>query len=451
MATFKGLVNTLQIRDDGWVEVMVKAVHAGNATMMLFIKDLDGDISIAHKRLGQLSLLRDAVARVLPVEIDYQADAAEGNLITEVSIHPRASIDGRKANTFIEGIVIGLSIAEIGPVSGLTPYLDSPDLAGVTLLKEEGSIVNLLLDLQREEKMTMHAMLELLQTAHRNRRPVRVQVSVDSDVNSLDTGNLSGKSFGTLSSSSRKGLIEACEWVTIQDQTLEYCHAFIERMSLRYESYDPATTVGLTHIKVVYSTVPAQIPEGDVSQNGSFVPATSIAWVHHDSPLFKFLKMALKKGLQVRLGLLEDQIHEVEVASHLGSSVHPIWICVNQSVEPSDCDNGSGCSNVPTVQNPTGTSLGSIPACVVWRGRGYFNEGVWCFKVTSSSPFQIRVDCNKPCCAPQCDKCCHCSTAENQASTEVSHFYLKGMHTVKLILNGYQSAQPFELQIYRIR
>ena len=62
MAIYRGFVQSILVRDDGWVETAIEAVHAGNAIQTFFIPNLDGDLTQAHKRLGQLSLLRDALA-----------------------------------------------------------------------------------------------------------------------------------------------------------------------------------------------------------------------------------------------------------------------------------------------------------------------------------------------------------------------------------------------------
>ncbi|HBI22419.1 MAG TPA: hypothetical protein DDY37_07560, partial [Legionella sp.] len=244
MATFRGLVQTLQIRDDGWVEVIIQAVHAGNATQAFFIKNLDGDITMAHKRLGQLSLLRDAVTRILPVEIDYEADEAQGNLITEVMIHPRPSITGRAFGSPIQGTVIGISITELGPLSGLYPYNDAPDLAGITLLKEDGTLVTLQLDLQREESLTMHAMLAMLQSAYKTRRPV-ILVTAGARSKTDGTGH-HFLSAANLSSTNEAVFIEGCEWVTVPEEALTYGYAFIERIGQRFESYDSTEALALS-------------------------------------------------------------------------------------------------------------------------------------------------------------------------------------------------------------
>jgi hypothetical protein len=458
MATFRGLVHTLEVRDDGWVEVILQAVHMANITQIFYIKNLDGDISVAHKKLAQLSLLRDAITRILPVEINYSDDEKQGRLIDEVMIHPRPSIEGREFTTRVQGVVIGVSIVEIGPNS-TTPYQDAPDLAGITLLKEDGSVGHYLLDLQREEALTMHAMLNLLQRAHQNRRPVILLLSMD-DVKPAEPGSTRGL-YGTYlavnNPNKRGGYILGCEWVTLEEEVLDYQYAFIERLGQRYESYTETNSEAASHVKVVYTTAPAQTPEGDISENGHFSPSTEIAWVHADSPLLKLLCTALKKRLQVKLGLVEEEfIHEVEVISRLGSAGRPVWICMKQIF----CDSNAekACDNTPTISLPSKSSMIDIPISFSWLGEGYFNEGVWRFQVTAEADYEVRIDGKKICCGIETEDCCCQKERENRKSENeknkenlLQHAYLHGMHKVQLKLKSYRHSQTFDLKIYRIR
>lgn len=439
MAMFKGLINTLQIRDDGWVELIIQAVQAGNTTQTFYIQDLDGDVTVAHKRLGQLSLLRDAISRSFPVQIDYEADPAQGNLVTEVVIHPRPSITGRTFGSTIQGIVIGISVIELWPVLAGAPYANAPNIAGITLLKEDGTIVSLQLDLQRDEALTMHSMLALLRAAHKNRRPVIILTATSDERRTNPDHNVS-IAFNPSS------YIESVEWVSVPEETLDYCHAFIECLGQRYESYNSINPTALSQISVVYTTAPAQTPEGDVSDNGSFKPVTQTAWVHADSPLLVLLKMALKKGFQVQLGLFEDHIHEVEVAGHLGSASRPIWICVNQSFIQENPE--GNCSNTPTIQSISSTSLSEMSLSLFWKGNGYFNEGIWRFQVSTSGTYKLKIDNKLPCCSQSAEECC---CEKNDSKMALNHVYLKGMHSVELTLYNQQIAEPFTFLAYRIR
>lgn len=449
MGTFKGLIDTLEIRDDGWVEVIIKAVQSGNTKEIFYIKNLDGDITMAHKRLAQLCLLRDAISNILPIEIDYVVDEAQGNLINEVIVHRRPSINGREINTSAEGVVIGVSITEIGLDSTTSPFVDPPDLASITLLQNDGTLLYLLLDIQREEVLTMHAMLALLQAAYKTRRPVKLSLSsfVSNNYMFTNSGNTAFTYFSTSSSTINQpiGYIESCEWLTVPEDTLDYHYAFVERLGQRYESYDAIDAFAISHVKVVYTTSPGQTPEGDVSDNGSFQPATQNAWVHCDSPLFHLLKIALKKRLQIKLGLVQDQIHEVEIIGHIGSAARPIWICINQSAMKQTID--GSCDNSPTIQYPTNATFNNVKMDLSWKAQGYFNEGIWRFQVQSEASYKLKVDGKLPCCGYSDEQCC----CDIETMNALHHFYLKGMHTVELILHGQNTAQPFALLVYRIR
>lgn len=491
MATYRGFVKSIQVRDDGWVEFVLQAVHAGNTTEIFFIRDLDGDVDVAHKRLAHLSLLRDALARILPVEVEYQADNKLGNVVEDLTVYPRPSIDGRWGTRRIEGTIIGLSIFEFSPMYDTTPYKDEADLTSIILLTDTGTIEHILLDLQRPDPMTAQAMLGLLREAFRTRRPVAVRVT--------DTFRSDQKARKAKETESDlpPGYIQACEWLTIPEETLDYLYAFIERLGQRYESYETAEAAALSHIKVVYTTVPGQTPEGDVSDNGAFDPQTSEAWVHMNSPLFARIEVALHERLQVKLGLKDAHIHEVELVGHLGSAARPIWIEVNRSLlRPEEAT--SLCQNVPTIQNPVAEDFNQIPISVSWRGHAYFNEGIWRFVIRSLAQHKLLVDGKTPCCnsVPSPYQSVTMTGNPDSASefppspapvvavppptadipeviapvpaapvVEVSpptagfrteqytqcHAYLNGMHTVELILPNRTCSQPFRLLVYRIR
>lgn len=436
MPLFRGFVLSIEVRNDGWVETVLEAVHANNARGTFFIRNLDGDLTQSNRRLGHLSLLRDALARVLPVELEYTEDQEQGDLVDNITILPRPSIDGRVGTRWIEGVVIGLGITELWPPNAASPYLDGPDLASVTLLQDDGSVVGLLLDLQRPDPLTAQDELKILSASHRTRRPVQVLVSGGQE----DTGKSRGNAPGIAATTSGQGqssYIQATRWVVVPETDLNYIYAFIERLGQRYESYADNDATALWSVKVVYTTAPAQTPEGDVSDNGSFVSQTAIAWVPDDSPLLARLEAALRDSLQVKLGLNGDRIHEVEMVSHLGSAARPIWIVDDFRLccEP---DSSGQCTNVPTIQAPSATEFNNIPRAVTWCGQAYFNEGVWRFLVGGVSSRLLIDGCNI------------CGT-ETQQSDYQKHAYLKGMHKVELQIKDYVCSSTFQMRIYRIR
>ncbi|HBI22057.1 MAG TPA: hypothetical protein DDY37_05670, partial [Legionella sp.] len=132
--------------------------------------------------------------------------------------------------------------------------------------------------------------------------------------------------------------------------------------------------------------------------------------------------------------------------SPLGSASRPIWICVNQSFVHEE-HNGY-CDNVPTIQAFNSTTLNTMSLSLNWKGKGYFNEGIWRFQINTTGAYTLEIDHKLPCCAQSLDDCCCERTDTIQAA---SHVYLKGMHTVDLTLYDQQMADPFTLLVYRIR
>lgn len=460
MSSYKGFVNSLQIRDDGWVEFVVQAVHAGNTTKTFFITNLDGEITTAHKRLAHLGVLRDALLRVLPINVEYRSDPERGEVVEDITVYPRPSIAGRESSDSIEGTVIGLLISERGPEAGTTPYLDAADQALITVLRDDGSIERLILDLQRPDVNTAHAMLSLLREAFRTRRPVVFLISRDQRAESPNPRGRDRSDRGltevvVVGDKFIPGFILGCQWVGVPEETLDYRYAFIERLGQRFESYDESEAPLLSNVKVVYTTAPSQTPEGDVSDNGSFVPVTSKAFVHSDSPLLQRLEAALRDKLQVKLGLKEEEVHEVEIISHLGSAARPIWIQVNQAVLPPPEDT-TACRNDPTIQLPTASDFDAMPLSVSWRGDAYFNEGIWRFVIRSAAECKLLIDGCSPCCQPspksgglmyERDY----SSGYRPETGCICHIYLEGMHRVELTISGRSCEQPFQLNAYRIR
>ena len=413
------------------VETILEAVDAGNTQQTFFIPNVDGDITQTNKRLGQLSLLRDALARVLPVELDYTSTPDQGNIVADVMIHPRPSIDGRPGVTTVEGVVVGLSVTELWPESASTPYLDAPDLANVALLTDAGAIVGLLLDLQRPDPLTAQDELKLLKIGWRTRRPVQLLVSGTGQPAGLNPNSEGGASTG---GQSGPVYIQSTRFKTLPASELTYSYAFVERLGQRYESYSASAAPAISHVKVVYTTAPAQTPEGDVSDNGSFAPQRLTAWVHDDSPLLHRLDAALRDSLQVKLGLSGDQIHEVELIAPLGSAARPIWIVEDCKFTPCEHPNGI-CTNVPTIQSPGAAAFASLQHSVTWKGNGYFRCGVWRFNLGAGFSGKLRIDGHAICCE----------------GSAMEHSFLAGMHCVEVELDGVSCATAFTLQVYRIR
>ncbi|MEO7179090.1 MAG: hypothetical protein ABIW83_09615, partial [Allosphingosinicella sp.] len=448
-------VQTIQARGDGWLEITLLAPHSGNSLHNMLIEDVDGDLDDVNRRLAQLGLLRDALVRVLPVEIECRDDERRGMLVEDVTVHPRPAIEGYGPTRRVEGTVIYVGIVELGPLSGGSPYRDASDVANVVLLRMDGGIEQAVIDLQRPDLLTGHAMLEMAQQALRTRRPVALRIAnvFQKDPRSDAAGQVPRNDVAQ----GRRGgegamMVVGCEWLVVSEATLDTEYAFVERLGQRYESYVEDDARALSYVEVTYTTAPGQTPEGDVSDDGSFAPVTRIAWVHGDSPLLQRLEAVLRDRLQVRIGRLEDAIHEVVVVGKLGSAARPIWIKVRRQTMCDPCD-APKCENVPTIRGPEATTLDSLPRSVVWRGDGYFNEGIWRFVIRAQSPTRLWIDGRTPCREEEDgeEQCCPADDHGHEAEDGQHHVYLSGVHEVKLLLTGRSCNEPFQLLVYRIR
>ena len=450
MTIRRGFVRSIEARSDGWVEVVLVSVHAGNTTTTLLIENLDGDLTQVHRRLAKLALLRDALARTLPVEVDFDRTDEQGDVLRDVTILRTRSILGRQGSWWIEAHVIGLAVRERGPEKDASPYTDEPDEATAALLLDDGSVASYDVDLQRPHEGTGHALLEMLAEARRTRRTLRLYLAPEADKEGTQDG----------------GFIVGAAWPTLESCELQEEIAFIERLGQRYECLDAQAPELVERVWVKYTTAPDQNPEGDISENGSFVPESKEAWVHQDSPLLGRLLAALRDSLQVKLGLHGKEIHAVELISHLGSAARPIWITFGGETlceEPKDL-----CVNEPTVQQPSRVLLDSIPRVVAWRGTAFFNEGIWRFVVCSADPVELKIDGEEPCAellaGDDMERMCAEHRYTNAASTirpeiekgaEVgglmAHAYLNGVHEIEFIVRGRACGSPFRALIYRIR
>ena len=123
--------------------------------------------------------------------------------------------------------------------------------------------------------MTAQSILALLRKALRTRRPVALVAALPA-IEGTDV------EFMANTGKQHEGApawVQACEWLVVPVVDLDEVHCFIERLQQRYESYVEEEAPALSRVRVTYTTAPAQSPEGDVSENGSFTQMTSDAWV----------------------------------------------------------------------------------------------------------------------------------------------------------------------------
>lgn len=439
MPTYRGFVETLESRSDGWVELTLCAAHSGGQRRTFLIPNLDGDLEKTNRRLAQLGLARDALARVLPVELQFSSDQEQGDLVDDLAIHPRPSFESRRGGRWVSGVVIGVGVHERGPENASTPYRDEADLASVTLLADDGTVEGLLIDLQRPDPGTGAALLELATLSWRTRRKVEAQVYSAFE----DRPKLRARITDPA-----PGFVIVLRFPALESVDLDLVDAFVERITQRSASFDSSDAPGYSHCDVDITTAPEQSPIGDVSENGTFQPTTRTARIHLDHPALSHLREALCSGLAVRLGLVENQIHQVTLISPLGSAARPIWITTRR--EPVCEDGARPCDNVPTVRTPSAQVLDQTPLSQRWSGDGYFRAGIWRFVVESAhtGSVHLTVDGVPPACY-EAPTATHDHPARDFA--KVAHAYLEGLHRVELLIRDRACSASFRFAAYRIR
>lgn len=456
MSLQRGYVQSIEARNDGWVEVVILALNAGNTRHTYFVPSLDGDLSKAHQRLTQVSLMRDALARSCPVELQYTTDEKQGALIQEVTIYTHTSLDGRAAAYWVEGVVVSVTIQERDATSNTTPYLDTPDFANIVLLRSSGTLESYILDLQRAEPDTGHRMLTLLVDAERTRRAISVQVA-------------------TTRAQKDGAIIVGVRKQQVVHDDLQTVVVFLERMGARPESYQADTAEAQNQLWIKYTTAPDQVPEGNLSENGSFQPTSGQAWLHQDSPLVTRLAEALRGELQVKLELAGDVIHGAEVVAGLGSVARPVWLTFHGRSVPSEA---GLCVNQPTITPPGTSALNAIPHGLSLEGQAYFGKGIWRFIAVSESDVTVLVDGKEIGCGATSQKLSGETVGEKVshesrvgkaeappsevlrgvtnssvrvANKIMAHLFLEGVHTVEFRLSDHSCASKFISNVYRIR
>ena len=173
MTTDQGFVQSIDVGRGGLVTVHV--LLTDGSTAVYVISDLDADPERFNERLSKLALLRDAMNRAEPVEIDHDAGAA-GEEIERAERITRDALGFPTAGNAVVGLVVGLLVHS---QVGVTPTPASHSYAEVVLLATNGLQGSCKLDLQFPERSTAIAQLGLLQAAYAAGITVRVLLTSD--------------------------------------------------------------------------------------------------------------------------------------------------------------------------------------------------------------------------------------------------------------------------------
>ncbi|MBA3811770.1 MAG: hypothetical protein H0X27_09065 [Caulobacteraceae bacterium] len=453
MPTQRGFVERLEIGRQGLAVATLLHDDASRAAYQ--IPDLDADPERFNERLSKLGMLRDAMDRGEPVEIEY-LDQEGVRLIDRVARITRDNLDPAPSSASVSGMVVGVVVAAHNRTG---PQAEMSDAATVSLLKLDGLAGSYLLDLQIPERATAAAQLELIRDAQASGAPITLAVDGKDRIVSVQAGGGAESGGGQGQAQLVDGFVEAIS------------------QALSAGAY---ATMALAR----FTTAPPFAGDGNVVALQPFTPALEQFLVVTGSPEHELFLTALREKLRMRVRALalgpprppdktpgvsaaakpaaarvramamdttaasggDDTyaaamlVRGAEVLHCLASASRPVWIQVSRKsldVGPeAPCADGLPSSDlsVSTLRDL------DLPYCASWCGVGCFNHGVYRFQFGIQSPFEISVD-GEPLCVH----------ASDDGATRFAHACLDGEHEVCVTLSAWSCAQTFLMDAYRIR
>lgn len=460
MPTERGFVETLGVGRAGLVEATV--LHGNGTTAIYTVADLDADPERFNERLSKFGILRDAMDRAEPVEIEFSSsDGARP--IESVKRLTRDMLDRPGQTATATGIVIGLAVSfevQTGPRGETT------DRALLSLLASSGP-ENFIIPLQAPERDAAMAMVNIARDAQAAGASVAVTYDTESrQVTRLVRSDLAGLGGGT--------------------QTDQFS-AFVEEIT-----HTPVSNLML----VTVTTAPEFQTDGNVVPLVNFDPELRDLAVIYNSPEYLLLEAALRDKLRVELFTLrpekprdpdkprdpkgddtgndtgrDDDIRSddvirrglsgrtsarIDAAANPGRRTHmlrgatlqhalcsasrPVWIEVNRQaldVGPDEtCLEGLPSNDM----KPQTIRDLNLPYRAAWIGYGCFNHGVYRIQITTDRAVTVLVDGE--------EICLH---ASEKGDTVFGHACLDGDHEIQIVFENWKCNAKFDMDVYRIR
>ncbi|MEG3158887.1 hypothetical protein U1763_00060 [Sphingomonas sp. LB2R24] len=473
MTTIRGFVEALEISRAGQASAFL--LHGDGSRATYTIADLDADPERFNERLSQLGLLRDAMDRAEPVELEFDNNEDGGAAVTRVRRLTRDALERPRETTRASGQVVGLAI-------GIESRPDMPEPSdwAVIALLIGGSVERFTIQLQTPERSTAIAMVEIARAAQTEGGTVTVEFD---DKNRMVTSIVSG------------GLDD-----TDSGKDADEFDAFVEEIA-----HGP----GIDMMQVAVTTAPPfAAGDGNVVALVAFTPESRALLVLRGSPEYALFEAGLRDKLRMRVASLAPRDRETKEesggtetrpndatngapaqpptavpatpaspdtstagpevigilkGSRLGydrgtekarpelvrgahllaplcSAARPVWIQVNRhalDVGPEgDCLEGLPTSDL----SPRSMREINLPYRAEWCGVACCNHGVYRFQFDLDVDFTVFVDDE--------ELCVH---ADEKRHMRFAHACLDGEHDVRVVLESWTCRQKFVMDVYRIR
>lgn len=443
MAVSQGFVQKIEVNRGG--QVTATLILTDGTTGAFTIQDLDGDPERFNERLSKLGLLRDAMNRAEPVEIEH--DTVNGSEeIERIDRITRDDIGLTTALTALSGMVIAVQVTAQTLIAA---GLDSPDTAKVTLLGSDLSVQTCTLNLQAPERLVAQAQLDILVNAQASGDTVQLMVqTADNTIRAVAVGSSDAGAFQ--------------EGTTIVS-------GFVESLGLigSTSSSDFATAT--------FTTAPDFTGPGNTVSPNPFTPQLLTFLVPKASPAYELFEAGLRDNLRMRVRYASSRAKQdpnnpttgtatgatnaapptdvnenptptlvalaVDLLAPLASASRPVWIAIQR--ESLDCGpEGCGCvDGVPSSDLSVKTLRDlCIPYTAVWKGYGCFNHGVYRFQINQAYGVKLVVCGEKRCLYLSDDK-----------TALFGYACVHGDCEVLVELEDWTCNKNFQIDVYRIR
>jgi hypothetical protein len=462
----RGFVQRLEVGRAGLVTVAL--IHADGSSGQYVITDLDADPERFNERLSKLGVLRDAMSRAEPVEIEH-VEGKAGREIDRVARLARDALQPASALQQLLGLVLDLAVTA---QNGVGAAGEVADVATVQLVTTDLATRTVVLDLQAPERLVAAAQLDMLRTAQAEGRLVRLTIDtagaaeprvaavavdpsgatlggertreLDGFVESLGlqpaTGGGSLGSFAVVRLTTAPPFTGAGNVVAMSAFTPEAVDLLTTKGSLAYDLFEAALRDGLrVHVGVALAPQRGpnepEEPDRPRTDQPANVPAGREA-----TPAAAFARAAAVGTAAGSAGLL-GLVADVQLLAPLASASRPVWVAIERrqldhGPEGDRCALGSPSSDL----TPRTLRDLRLPYPAAWCGVGCFNAGVYRFQLQLASAFVLKVDGE--------ELCLH--TADG--GVKLAHACLRaGCHEVCVEIEGWTCDSDFVMDVYRLR
>jgi len=481
MPTIRGFVERLEVGRAGLA--IAALLHDDGSRADYLLPDLDADPERFNERLSKLGLLRDAMSRSEPVEIEYStaSETSGGRMIDRIVRISRDMLAANGETMRLSVFVVGIALLADNRSGARAEWGDT---ASIVTMTSAGAVGTYVLDLQLPERAVAAAMLQVLRDAQASGQPVSL-------VGDAKTRRIVGVETGGGD-------------VSLQGGDGGEIDGFVETIVVA-PGLAPMGNLAMVQV----TTAPPFAASGNVVPLVGFTPALRNLLVVQGSAEYDLFVAGLRDKLRMRVALgaavgdkgVDDGDHQkpadprfeiktraplnrafmastngataaapaaaaaekdnagssagrsasgaasmylvraTQLVASLASASRPVWIRIarqslDQGPDGVACTDGLPSSDL----TPQGLRDLRLPYTAEWKGWGCFNHGVYRLQFELGVEFEAFID-GKP-------LCLH---ASEDGKLKFAHACLHDEHEVCVVLNRWTCSQVFRMDVYRIR